>query len=227
MKFTVHRSLALRKTTLDRFRSELYGAKFIEVRQGKRQAINGVPVEKVTTDIRSTYQKLTQYISNYEKLKSAILTSNAGITPETEVKKVTVAGKEYTMAELIAASDEIYGNKKHKDALKASLLQSMKSAYATALRKVETQHEKVENEIRDYVSRAVSGDNKALTTEDIQARTKMFHEDKDYILVDPLDLKKQIEELEAEIKRFTVECDATMSEQNALTTVEVDLTDLE
>lgn len=227
MVFTMHRALALRKTTLDRFRTEVFGAKLIEIRQGKRQAVNGVPLDKVITDIRSNYQQLTQYISNYEKLKSAILTSNAGVGPDTEVKKVEVAGKQYTMAELIAASDEIYGNKKHKEALKALLLQVMKNAYSTALRKVETQHEKVENEIREYLTRAVSGDNKALTTEEIQARTQMFHEDKDFILVDPLNLKKKIEELEAEIKKFTVECDATMSEQNALTTIEVDLTDLD
>jgi hypothetical protein len=55
----------------------------------------------------------------------------------------------------------------------------------------------------------------------------MFHEDSDMHLVDPLNLKEVIEKLEADIKAFRVDCDATMSEQNALTTVTVDLTNVD
>jgi hypothetical protein len=38
---------------------------------------------------------------------------------------------------------------------------------------------------------------------------------------------QQKKKLEADIKKFRVDCDATMSEQNALTTVKVDLTNVD
>jgi hypothetical protein len=226
-QLTIHRALALKKTTEERISNEIVNAKYIEIRQGKKGTIKGDPVEKVESNIRASFDKINQLISNYGRLKAAILQSNAGVRsiPE-DLHKVTVAGKDYTMAELISASDEIYGNKKHRNAFKAFLLTAMKNAYADATRRIETQHERIESDIKDYLAKAAATD-KGMTSDEIKKRSDMFHEDGDYVLVDPLNLKEAIEKLEAEIKTFRADCDATMSEQNALTTIEVDLTDVD
>ena len=52
----------------------------------------------------------------------------------------------------------------------------------------------------------------------------MFHADGDFSLIDLLNLRDKIEKLETEIEQFRTDCDAVISEQNALTTVEIDLT---
>lgn len=223
MKYTLHRALTLKKTTADRIDREINSAVFIAVRQGKKGTINGVPVEKVEQDIRSSYQKIRQLISNYAILKAAILRSNAGVQDPATVKKVTVAGKQYTMAELISASDELYGNRKHPNAFYARLLYTMRNAYSDVINKVEKQHERVEANIRDYLAKAAASD-KGMTSEEIKKRSDMFHEDGDFVIVDPLGLKNVIEKLDAEIKEFRTDADATMSEQNALNTIDVDLT---
>lgn len=223
MKYTLHRALTLKKTTADRIDKEIRSATFIAVKQGKKGTINGVPVEKVETDIKASYQKIQHLISNYAILKAAILRSNAGVQDPATIKKVTVAGKQYTMAELISASDEIYGNRKHSDAFYARLLQVMKNAYADTITKVERQHERVEQNIRDYLTKAAASD-KGMTNEEIKRRSDMFHEDGDFVIVDPLGLKDVIDKLDAEIKEFRADADATMSEQNALNTIDVDLT---
>lgn len=223
MKYTLHRALTLKKTTAERISKEIRSATFIAVRQGKKGTINGVPVEKVEADIKASYQKIQQLISNYATLKAAILRSNAGVQDPATVKKVTVAGKQYTMAELISASDELYGNKKHNDAFYAHLLQVMKNAYTETINKVEKQHERVEQNIRDYLAKAAASD-KGMTSEEIKRRSDMFHEDGDFVIVDPLGLKNIIDKLDAEIKEFRADADATMSEQNALNTIDVDLT---
>lgn len=223
MKYTLHRALTLKKTTADRIDKEISSAVFIAVRQGKKGTINGVPVEKVEQDIKSSYQKIRQLISNYATLKAAILHSNAGVQDPATVKKVTVAGKQYTMAELISASDELYGNRKHSNAFYARLLYAMRNAYSDVINKVEKQHERVEANIRDYLAKAAASD-KGMTSEEIKRRSDMFHEDGDFVIVDPLGLKDVIDKLDAEIKEFRTDADATMSEQNALNTIDVDLT---
>lgn len=227
MKFTIHRALALKKTTEERINNEIINAQFISFKQGKKGTIKGVPVEKVEKSIRASYDKINQLISNYVKLKAAILQSNAGVrTIPEDLHKVTVAGKDYTMAELIFMSDEVYGNKKHRNAFKHSLLNAMKAMYTNATTAVERQHEKIETDIKDYLAKAAASD-KGMSSDEIRKRSDLFHEDGDYVLVDPLGLKNEIEKLEAEIKAFRADCDATMSEQNALTTIDIDLTDVD
>lgn len=227
MKFTIHRALALKKTTEERINNEIANAQLISYKQGKKGTIRGVPVEKVEKSIRASYDKINQLISNYVKLKTAILQSNAGIrTIPEDLHKVTVAGKDYTMAELISMSDEVYGNKKHSRAFKQSLLNVMKTAYTNVTTAIERQHEKIEMDIKDYLAKAAASD-KGMSSDEIRKRSDLFHEDGDYVLVDPLGLKNEIDKLEAEIKTFRADCDATMSEQNALTTIDIDLTDVD
>ena len=201
--------------------------KYIEVAQGKKETINGVPITNISKNIEAQYQKVLALISNYERLKKAILRSNAGITDTTPVQTVTVCGKQYTMAELIDVSDNVYGNNKHTDALKSSLLQRMKQAYSNAVRKVEAQHDKVEQNFQDYIAKVSSNEKQSLTAADIQKRSEVWHEDGDYRLIDPLNLKDKIDKLQAELEKFKQECDATMSEQNALRMVNVDLTSVD
>ena len=54
----------------------------------------------------------------------------------------------------------------------------------------------------------------------------MLHEQKDPHLVDPLKIADKIVELENEIEDFRTEADAVLSEQNALTLVDVDLVEI-
>ena len=228
MKYTLHRALALKKSTEDRIIAEISNATFIEIKQGKKNKINGIPVEEVKKRILESYQKICQLISNYSKIKNAILRSNAGLTHDTTaiLNTVKVCDKEYTIAELISASDEIYGNRKHPNAFWAELLTKMKRDYSEAIRRVERQHEKVEQDIKEYLSKAAASD-KGMTNEEISKRSNLFHEDGDYTLIDPLDLKKTIDRLDNKIKNFRIEADATLSEQNAVNMIDVDLTTVE
>lgn len=223
MKYSIHRLLALRKSTMERIKDEITNATFISTVQGKSRTINGVLVKEVESGILSSYQKINGLISNYQKIKSALLRSNAGITAETDVTRYEVAGNWYTMAELIDTFDNVYGNKRHTG-FKEILINVMTQQYNVAVKKVETQKQRVEEQIRDYFAKAATND-KQLSTDDIAKRTQMFKEDGELRLVDPLGLQKEIEKIRNEINRFKDECDATMSEQNATTVVEVDLTD--
>lgn len=225
MKYSIHRVLSLKKSTIERLKKVISSAKFVAVVQGKSKNIKGVPVQDVEQEIRKNWQEINKLFDNYSKLKSALLSSNAGLTERLREQVVTekVAGKSYTISELIDTSEIMYG-KSGCEGLKGDLLCSLTEQYNDVLNSIETQKRRVEDQIRDYLLKAASND-KQLSTEDIEKRSQMFKEDGEYRLVDPLDISKKIEELRTEIDKFRDECDATLSEHNAVTVVEIDLTD--
>ena len=224
-EYSVHRLLSLKKSTEQRIRKLIQESKFISYRQGNKKTVGGVAVEEIEKEIQSSWQKIESLMSNFSKIKFALLTSNAGISKDTEVKKVKVAGKDYTMAELIATSDELYGNSNHHG-LYPQLLNIMKNQYATTTKTVDSQHDKIEQQLKDYLAKSV-GNDKSVSADEIAQRSKVFHQDGDYVLIDPLNIAKKIKILQDEIETFKQECDATLSEQNALTTVSIDLTTIE
>lgn len=223
--YSVHRLLSLKKTTEQRIKKIIQEGKFIAYRQGNKKNVGGVAVEEVEKDIQNNWPKIESLMSNFSKIKFALLTSNAGISEDTEVRKVCVADKYYTMAELIATSDELYGNSKH-NGLYPQLLNVMKNQYASVTKAVDNQHEKIEQQLKDYLAKSVGSD-KNISADEIAQRSKVFHQDGDFILIDPLDIAKKIETLQNKIDTFRQECDATLSEQNALTTVSIDLIAIE
>ena len=228
MKYSIHRVLALRKSTIDRIDKSIGNLKFIDIAQGKSKKIKGVDIEDVKKSIIDNWNRVESLINNYIKIKRALLASNAGISSDTIVETVQIMGHNYTMAELIDIMQNVYGlNGSHfSRGYKDRLLTEIMSQYNEALNKVEMQKQRVDDQIRDYLMKAAQND-KQLSTEDIEKRTQMFKEDGEYQLIDPLNLKSRIEKLSKEIQQFRDECDAIMSEHNALTVLEIDLADID
>ena len=60
----------------------------------------------------------------------------------------------------------------------------------------------------------------------VEATSKMLHEQKDPRLIDPLKLLNKITTLDNEIEEFLTEADSVLSEQNALTMIELNLAEI-
>ena len=103
MKYTVHRALSLIKSTKSRIAKEFSedAPVWIRVARGQEDSIRGVSVEEIRREIQSHYDRVTALIENYIALKSAVVQSNAGVLPGTELRKVSVGGKKLTVAEII------------------------------------------------------------------------------------------------------------------------------
>lgn len=224
MKYSIHRLLALKKTTYSRILDLLREAKFISAYKGLQDNVNGVPVTKIEEEIKANYQKLNDLISNYKKIKIALLNSNAGAPDQANLKKVTVCGNDYTMSELIFLSDEVYGNAKHPGAIYQQVIKTFNSQYVNIINRIENQYQQVENKIQNYLNQ-LGGDGKAQSVKDIEDRSALFHRDGDLHMIDPINLKDVIEKLKKELGDFVLEADASISENNAMTFVDIDLTE--
>ena len=107
MEITLHRALAMRKTTKERVRKEIGACTFIEVAIGTADTVNGVSVEQIRKNIKAGYDKITALIDNYEALNRAISRTNAGVTSESNIAETEIGGKKYVLADLIKLVDVV------------------------------------------------------------------------------------------------------------------------
>lgn len=244
MKYTVHRALSLIKSTKSRIEKEFSedAPAWIRVARGQEDSIRGVSVEEIRREIQSHYDRVTTLIENYIALKSAVVQSNAGVLPGTELRKVSVGGKKLTVAEIIELRDTVYAvpksnllsrtgdtNHSNKRGFKATLLSKMKQDFFQAQREFDDMQKKADEEINRYLQsiNSRSDDEQDSKTKSIvEATSKMLHEQKDPRLIDPLKLLNKITTLDNEIEEFLTEADSVLSEQNALTTIELNLAEI-
>lgn len=222
MDMSVHRALLELKTLKKRIEKEIRSADFVTPVKGRAEKVNGVPVKELEAKFQSNYDTIVSLISNYEKIKAAVIRSNAGVegTPRT----VSVCGKEYTVAELIEELNTVYG-REFNSGFKSQLLAHMQSSLATCKRIIEQNEANAEAKINAYLTN-VGGKDTKLSPEETARHTEDWHKYNDYRLIDPLKLEDKIKALNEEIERFRVEADAKLSEENAIRKISVDLTSL-
>ena len=210
-KMTVHKALAELKTMDARIENAIRSATYVLAVKHSAEKINGKTVQNFKEDMRSGYQKVTDLIARRDAMKRAVVLSNA-------TTKVTIGGKEMTIAEAIEA-------KNHGMEFKSMLLRQMNSAYVTAQNELNRNGcEALEKKAEQYVLAVIAAQPKdskmSVDSEAMKALRKTYIENNTYDLVDPMDIAKVIEALDAEINEFNAEVDAALSCSNALTVIE-------
>ena len=81
MKYSVHRALAMLKTTKARIERELSDKEVLWVRvaRGQEDVVSGVAVKDIQRDIQAHYDRITALISNYTKIKAAVYQRAEGL----------------------------------------------------------------------------------------------------------------------------------------------------
>jgi hypothetical protein len=144
-------------------------------------------------------------------MKRAVVLSNA-------TTKVKVGENEYTVAEAIEM-------KNHGMEFRSALLRQMNSAYVTAQNELNRNGgEALEKKAEQYVLAVIAAQPKdskmSVDSEAMKVMRKTYIDNNTYDLVDPLDVTKIMETLDAEINEFNAEVDAALSCSNALTVIE-------
>lgn len=178
---------------------------YISYKQGKDVPKGYKDVEEITTKIRSSKQSVTDLIARRNKIKSAIVVSNATTT-------VNVAGITMTVAEAIERKNSIEYER--------NLLNVYKHQLANAIRQVDALNANVETRA-DTMVQTFLGSDKSKASEAEQLR-KSFVESHHATLVDPIDIKKVIDELEESIDTFEAEVDLVLSTSNAITMLDIE-----
>ena len=209
-KMTVHRALAELKIIDNRINTAIHNSMFVHSCKSGIDKVDGVPVSDFKKDINSNYQKVTDLINRRNAMKRAIVLSNA-------VTKVTVGDKEYTVAEAIDMKNH------GMDGLKV-LLYDMTRQYNAAVREFNNNSgDELEDNANQYVMNILKSQGDSTDKADakqVQALHDSYVANNEFIMIDPLDIAKKIEEIDNMIDEFNTEIDSALSVSNALTVIE-------
>ena len=210
-KMTVHKALAELKTMDDRIAKTMGEATYVLAVKHSAEKIQGMTVANFMDKIKSGYQKVNDLIARRDAMKRAVVLSNA-------TTKVRVGNAEYTVAEAIEL-------KNHGIEFKKALLYNITCAYNTAQNEFnrnsgETLEKKAEQYVLSVIQAQPKDGKMAIDGEAMKAVRQTYIDNNSYDILDPLNVAKIMEELDAEINEFEAEVDAALSCSNALTMIE-------
>lgn len=204
----VHQALVELKTLDKRIDAAIHDTKWIVANKHSNTKISGVDLKEYIETIKSRYQKVTSLIARAEAIKRAVVNSNA-------VTKVTIAGKEYTVAEAIEMKNN--GIERLR-ALVFQMAQDYSAAKTTAER---ANGIELERRADEYVRTMIGTTDVKGMTEEVKRMRDDFIKAQTMELVDPINIQKQIEELNERISAFETNVDAALSVSNALTNITI------
>lgn len=206
---SIHKALCELKVIGDRIEKTMGKIPFVLANEHANKMIQGIPIEEFIAQIKSAHQSTVDLIARREAIKCAVVKSNA-------VTKVTVAGKEYTVAEAIEM-------KNHGMDFIRMLKTKLSSELDRAKRLAEMANgQNLENRADGYIKNLYGTTDMKNLTEEANSARKTFIEQHTTELVDPLKAADMVTALENQFYNFMSEVDAALSVSNSL--VEITIT---
>ena len=212
MDMLITQALDERDLLAKKIRDAISSQDFISMRK-KDAAIdyNNAPVEKITEDIRSTYQSITDMIKRYCMIIQKIAESNA-------VTKINVDGQEMSISAAISIVKDI----KNGTYFEARLLNKFTNDYNKIADTIKRNNVIVDQNKQKLLGALLSKDSsKKPTQDDIDIVDRV--NDKDYTeFIDPLGLTDLIDELRTRTSELQSKILSAIKISNATTVISID-----
>lgn len=202
-QISVTRALAEVKSINDRIEKATRGTTFIGVTVGGKVP-NGADLHTTQNTLKANLQSVQDLIARRQKVKSAVVRSNA-------LTVVTINSVEMTVAEAIERKGSI-----DKDRALLAVLKAQQAQVRTA---IERNNVLMQSKIDAMILTAVGKERKA-TEEELEAISKPYIASNITAALDPSGLDTVIQKLEDDINGFVFEVDFVLSEANAKTVIE-------
>jgi hypothetical protein len=161
--------------------------------------------DKFIANAKSSFQSFQDLLTRYNKIKAAIVISNATTT-------VSIAGKSYTVAEAVERKRSIEFEK--------SLLDRMKAQYNDVKKRYEAHQVSEQARVERLLSVELGKDSKT-SPETIKILSESFLAENKADIIDPLKLETTIKTMTEEIELFETTVDYTLSESNGRTLISI------
>lgn len=182
-------------------------ARYIGATKKSSDKVGVIKRDTFEANAKSGYQSVTDLISNRNKLKSAIVQSNA-------ITEVEVAGNKMTVAEAIERKSSIEYDE--------TLLIELKRQYATATDTVLKENKKVDTQVDKMLETFMGKDSdKKIGKDDQDSIVEPYRIKNEFELVDPLDLLTEIQKLENDIEEFKANIDICLTLSNSTVFIEI------
>ena len=206
---TVHKALCELKVLGDRINKEIDLLHFLTLNKHGNQKINGVLVKDYIENVRANFKSVMTLINRRNAIKAAVINSNA-------VTKVTIGGKEYTVAEAIDMKANGMSNLR-------KVLGNLELQWNRALSMAERENgEKLDTRADAYVKSLYEGSDMKNLSDDIQKVRETFVASQTVDIIDPIGAQDVMRKLKDEIDTFMADVDSALSVSNALTNIEIE-----
>lgn len=202
---TVAQLLVELKLLGKRIEKALQEGVYIGCRVGEKVPTGYATIEEFEKKVISDYQAVTDLIAYRNRVKSAIVLSNA-------VTKVTVGKEIMTVAEAIERKSSIVHDK--------TLLTTLQLHMIKAINAVDAGNRSVNERLDKLIEITLGKDAKNIAAEATEVG-KDFLNREQFALIDPLAIRLKAESLAAAIENFEVNIDMALSVSNATTQVEL------
>lgn len=199
---SITQALSELKLLRKRLETALEDAQFIRM-VTKKSNINR---ERFDTHAHASLQQYRDLLNRYNKIKSAIVQSNATAV-------VKIGEKVYTVAEAVERKRSIDYEKK--------LLQQLQGQWMAVKGEYERYQELERARVDKLLSAELSKDTKT-NVEVVQALTKTFLEEGKAEILDPLSIETVIRDMRISIEDFLTNVDWVLSEANGRTMITVE-----
>ena len=192
-----------------RIMRKMKDASFISVAKLSAVNVDGKgSKEEFKANAKADYMAITDLIKRRDKIKAAIVKSNAIIMVE-------IAGKKMTVAEAIDKKNAIEYEKR--------LLKKLSEQYAMAIEMVNYENAKVDDSVERLLITAYGKEGKEkITKASHDAIADPYREANEYGLVDALEAEKIIKHMTDEIEAFESEVDTCLQISNSTTVIEIE-----
>lgn len=212
MTITVTRALAMLKSLGNQIDAAT-NARFIGVAVGRGPAAKAIApsvgsVAEVSAMLQGNYDAVISKINQYQKIKSALVLSNASV-------KVKVNGSDMTVAEAIELKTFV--------TRKQTLLNILQQQFTQANNSVTAANTATQAAIDKILETMAGGDKAKVDTTSAQAVTDLQLSQKEATLIDPVKVASKIKALQDEIDAVNLELDFTLSEINSKTELTINL----
>lgn len=213
MKMSITRALVELKNLDSKIKQAIQGVHFVGVTTGKdnNQKVlipSGYDTKTAQQLIQGNFDKVNQLISNRQKIKSAVVKSNA-------LTEVHLAGKTLTVAEVIETKTSL----PYKEIFLSTLIQQTNVANSN-ITAINTKL----NEDIDRALQVVYGNDKGkVQSEMYEQVAEPQRKQKEAAIFDPAKVDQKIKSLQEEIQTIKSELDFVLAEINAKTEIEVDI----
>lgn len=204
-KMTIHRALCELKTIDSRIAKKIGESSFCTANKTSNSKIGGKPINEYVEEAKNNYKSILALINRRNAIKRAVSLSNA-------VTEITIGGKTFRVAEAIEMKNSGMDNFE-------TLVMELSSQLNRASGVIKRSEEEMDERADKYVIGLYGSKEKAQSPE-VTAVRDAYIKANTCELIDPINIKAQIDEYQRLISDFQSEVDSALSVSNAITEIE-------
>lgn len=202
-EISVAQALVQLKTLDKRIIRTLKDSAFGGIQVGRKVTAGFANAQEIEDTAKASLQSSKALIKRRNDIKSAIVVSNA-------LTKVAVGSQTMSVAEAIERKTSI--------AYEQTLLAKLKDTYNRLTREVDKINDDVQHRLDSHLETLFGKEGKVTAKENDEI-VQSFKRENEAKLIDSINLRKQIEELENSIEDFLENVDMALNESNVLTKI--------